>query len=98
MSLPTGTVCALCGYAEGHSPRCSVTKFGAKEMRMSTDSERLREENASLERRWYEWKNEALQLRAVLRRVRVAVALGTYNQERDDVLAQIDGVLEQDEE
>lgn len=26
-------VCSYCGQAEGHSPRCSVTKFGAPDIR-----------------------------------------------------------------
>jgi hypothetical protein len=31
------TVCAVCGLADGHSPRCSVTKFGIEEIRVAAD-------------------------------------------------------------
>jgi hypothetical protein len=35
MTLPVGGECAYCGQREGHSRRCSVTKFGVKEMRVA---------------------------------------------------------------
>lgn len=81
MTRPSSDVCGYCGLPDGHSKRCSVTKWGVPELREPNDEFKTYDERGDDPR----WRDERDHWKRMFNRLDAAITHHKRDAEKYDV-------------